>query len=133
MFLNLINGCKFAFKLSSNPEETSDLQKFGKPTSFWIDHVMCNSPGPGCSSVAYGASEEIGPFRINRNGSSLYLNKYSWSRGNNCTFKYLTKQNFLSLLSDFEVLNLYANRSKYSLPRITCRCWILLHKYKFQS
>lgn len=37
--------------------------------------------GPGCSSVAYGASEEIGPFRINRTGSSLYMNKYSWNRG----------------------------------------------------
>ncbi|KAH9806356.1 serine carboxypeptidase 24 [Citrus sinensis] len=82
-----------------------------KPLVLWLNG------GPGCSSVAYGASEEIGPFRINRNGSSLYLNKYSWSRGNNCTFKYLTKQNFLSLLSDFEVLNLYANRSKYSLPQ----------------
>lgn len=37
--------------------------------------------GPGCSSVAYGASEEIGPFRINKTGSSLYLNKYSWNLG----------------------------------------------------
>lgn len=37
--------------------------------------------GPGCSSVAYGASEEIGPFRIDRTGSSLYLNKFSWNRG----------------------------------------------------
>lgn len=39
--------------------------------------------GPGCSSIAYGASEEIGPFRINKTGSSLYLNKYSWNRGKN--------------------------------------------------
>jgi hypothetical protein len=38
--------------------------------------------GPGCSSVAYGASEEIGPFRINRTGVSLYLNKYAWNTGN---------------------------------------------------
>lgn len=38
--------------------------------------------GPGCSSVAYGASEEIGPFRINKTGSSLYLNKYAWNKGN---------------------------------------------------
>lgn len=37
--------------------------------------------GPGCSSVAYGASEEIGPFRINKTGSVLYLNKYSWNKG----------------------------------------------------
>lgn len=37
--------------------------------------------GPGCSSIAYGASEEIGPFRINKTASSLYLNKYSWNKG----------------------------------------------------
>ena len=37
--------------------------------------------GPGCSSVAYGASEEIGPFRIKPNGTGLFLNKYSWNRG----------------------------------------------------
>lgn len=47
--------------------------------------------GPGCSSIAYGASEEIGPFRINKNGSSLYLNKYSWNRG-----KHTIKKNFSS-------------------------------------
>ena len=44
-----------------------------------FNHVCA---GPGCSSVAYGASEEIGPFRINRTGLSLYMNKYSWNRGN---------------------------------------------------
>ncbi|EYU35344.1 hypothetical protein MIMGU_mgv1a021548mg, partial [Erythranthe guttata] len=42
--------------------------------------------GPGCSSVAYGASEEIGPFRINKTSSSLYLNKYSWNRVANILF-----------------------------------------------
>jgi hypothetical protein len=31
--------------------------------------------------VAYGASEEIGPFRIKPNGTGLYLNKYSWNKG----------------------------------------------------
>ncbi|KAF7806538.1 serine carboxypeptidase 24 [Senna tora] len=41
---------------------------------------------PGCSSVAYGASEEIGPFRINKTGSSLYLNKYAWNREANILF-----------------------------------------------
>ncbi|XP_027359473.1 serine carboxypeptidase 24-like isoform X2 [Abrus precatorius] len=46
-----------------------------KPLVLWLNG------GPGCSSVAYGASEEIGPFRINKSGSSLYLNKYAWNRG----------------------------------------------------
>ncbi|XP_061353190.1 serine carboxypeptidase 24 isoform X3 [Gastrolobium bilobum] len=46
-----------------------------KPLVLWLNG------GPGCSSVAYGASEEIGPFRVNKTGSSLYLNKYAWNTG----------------------------------------------------
>lgn len=45
-----------------------------------------NSTGPGCSSVAYGASEEIGPFRINKTSSGLYLNKFSWNNEANLLF-----------------------------------------------
>ncbi|XP_054807712.1 serine carboxypeptidase 24-like isoform X1 [Prosopis cineraria] len=51
-----------------------------KPLVLWLNG------GPGCSSVAYGASEEIGPFRINKTGSSLYLNTYSWNREANILF-----------------------------------------------
>ncbi|KAK9098190.1 hypothetical protein Syun_025235 [Stephania yunnanensis] len=51
-----------------------------KPLVLWLNG------GPGCSSVAYGASEEIGPFRINRTGSSLFLNKYSWNKEANLLF-----------------------------------------------
>ncbi|CAN1328498.1 Serine carboxypeptidase 24 [Linum perenne] len=51
-----------------------------KPLVLWLNG------GPGCSSVAFGASEEIGPFRINKTASSLYLNKYSWNREANILF-----------------------------------------------
>nr|POE74125.1 serine carboxypeptidase 24 [Quercus suber] len=51
-----------------------------KPLVLWFNG------GPGCSSVAFGASEEIGPFRINRTGLSLYLNEYSWNREANLLF-----------------------------------------------
>ncbi|KAJ7979598.1 Carboxypeptidase [Quillaja saponaria] len=51
-----------------------------KPLLLWLNG------GPGCSSVAYGASEEIGPFRLNKTGSSLYLNKYSWNTEANILF-----------------------------------------------
>ncbi|XP_015892154.3 serine carboxypeptidase 24 [Ziziphus jujuba] len=51
-----------------------------KPLVLWLNG------GPGCSSVAYGASEEIGPFRINRTGQSLYRNKYSWNTEANILF-----------------------------------------------
>ncbi|XP_020226976.1 serine carboxypeptidase 24 isoform X1 [Cajanus cajan] len=51
-----------------------------KPLLLWLNG------GPGCSSVAYGASEEIGPFRINKTASSLYLNKYAWNKEANILF-----------------------------------------------
>ncbi|KAJ8562180.1 hypothetical protein K7X08_011471 [Anisodus acutangulus] len=59
-------------------EATTHPEK--KPLALWLNG------GPGCSSVAYGASEEIGPFRINKTGSSLYLNKYSWNKVANILF-----------------------------------------------
>jgi carboxypeptidase C (cathepsin A) len=37
--------------------------------------------GPGCSSLGYGAMEELGPFRVMSDGKTLYLNPYSWNKG----------------------------------------------------
>jgi len=37
--------------------------------------------GPGCSSLGYGAFEELGPFRINSDGKTLYRNPYAWNEG----------------------------------------------------
>ncbi|KAK7266562.1 hypothetical protein RIF29_19210 [Crotalaria pallida] len=51
-----------------------------KPLVIWLNG------GPGCSSVAYGASEEIGPFRINKTASGLYANKFSWNTVANLLF-----------------------------------------------
>ncbi|CAH9144531.1 unnamed protein product, partial [Cuscuta epithymum] len=59
-------------------EATRNPEK--KPLVLWLNG------GPGCSSVAYGASEEIGPFRVNKNASSLYLNYYSWNKVANILF-----------------------------------------------
>ncbi|KAJ4709578.1 Carboxypeptidase [Melia azedarach] len=71
-------------------------EKHGRALFYWLTEAATNpenkplvlwlNGGPGCSSVAYGASEEIGPFRINRNGSSLHLNKNSWNREANIIF-----------------------------------------------
>lgn len=37
--------------------------------------------GPGCSSFGYGAMEELGPFRVNTDGKTLYRNDYAWNNG----------------------------------------------------
>lgn len=47
-----------------------------KPLVLWLNG------GPGCSSIAYGAFEEVGPFRVRPDGQTLYLSPYSWNKGN---------------------------------------------------
>ncbi|KAG8046037.1 hypothetical protein GUJ93_ZPchr0008g13065 [Zizania palustris] len=42
--------------------------------------VLWLNGGPGCSSVGYGASEELGAFRINPDGKTLFLNPYPWNK-----------------------------------------------------
>jgi len=37
--------------------------------------------GPGCSSVGYGATQEIGPFLVDTDGKRLKFNNFSWNRG----------------------------------------------------
>lgn len=37
--------------------------------------------GPGCSSFGYGAMQELGPFRVNSDGRTLYTNQYAWNNG----------------------------------------------------
>jgi hydroxymandelonitrile lyase/serine carboxypeptidase-like clade 2 len=40
--------------------------------------------GPGCSSVGYGAMEELGAFRVHTDGQRLLLNEHAWNKGMLC-------------------------------------------------
>nr|GEW84108.1 serine carboxypeptidase II-2 [Tanacetum cinerariifolium] len=51
-----------------------------KPLVLWLNG------GPGCSSIAYGMSEEVGPFHVDKDGKSVYLNPYSWNTVANLLF-----------------------------------------------
>ncbi|XP_042066755.1 serine carboxypeptidase II-2-like isoform X2 [Salvia splendens] len=51
-----------------------------KPIVLWLNG------GPGCSSIAYGLAEEIGPLHIEKDGKTLYLNRYSWNKVANILF-----------------------------------------------
>ncbi|XP_050235248.1 serine carboxypeptidase-like 35 [Mercurialis annua] len=51
-----------------------------KPLVLWLNG------GPGCSSIAYGAAQELGPFLVQKNGTDLLLNKYSWNKAANLLF-----------------------------------------------
>ncbi|KAJ4962027.1 hypothetical protein NE237_021937 [Protea cynaroides] len=51
-----------------------------KPLLLWLNG------GPGCSSVAYGAAQELGPFLIRNNHSDLVVNDFSWNKAANLLF-----------------------------------------------
>ncbi|GLU10287.1 hypothetical protein SLE2022_271060 [Rubroshorea leprosula] len=58
----------------------ADEDPESKPLLLWLNG------GPGCSSIAYGEAEEIGPFHIRPDGKTLYLNPYSWNQVANILF-----------------------------------------------
>ncbi|KAJ7955678.1 Carboxypeptidase [Quillaja saponaria] len=58
----------------------ADEDPDSKPLVLWLNG------GPGCSSIAYGEAEEIGPFHIKADGKTLYPNPYSWNRIANILF-----------------------------------------------
>ncbi|KAL0004887.1 hypothetical protein SO802_012448 [Lithocarpus litseifolius] len=74
-----------------------------KPLVLWLNG------GPGCSSVAYGAAQELGPFLVQLNGIKLNLNKFSWNKVANILFleapvgvgfSYTNKSKDLHMLGD---------------------------------
>ncbi|PHU14081.1 Serine carboxypeptidase-like 40 [Capsicum chinense] len=42
--------------------------------------------GPGCSSLAYGGFQELGPFRVNSDGKTLHKNNFAWNHAANVLF-----------------------------------------------
>ncbi|KAK3422942.1 hypothetical protein EUGRSUZ_G03292, partial [Eucalyptus grandis] len=54
--------------------------KDSMPLLLWLNG------GPGCSSLAYGAMQELGPFRVYSDGKTLYRNKFAWNIAANVLF-----------------------------------------------
>ncbi|XVF05018.1 hypothetical protein REPUB_Repub05bG0135100 [Reevesia pubescens] len=48
--------------------------------------VLWLNGGPGCSSFGYGAMTELGPFRVNSDGQTLFRNEYAWNNVANVIF-----------------------------------------------
>ncbi|XP_006655142.3 serine carboxypeptidase 2-like [Oryza brachyantha] len=71
-------------------------EQAGRALFYWLQEapaaaqpaplVLWLNGGPGCSSVAYGASEELGAFRIRPDGATLFLNDYRWNKLANILF-----------------------------------------------
>ncbi|XP_022954553.1 serine carboxypeptidase-like 31 isoform X2 [Cucurbita moschata] len=60
------------YEAASHPDQ--------KPLVLWLNG------GPGCSSVGYGATQEIGPFIVDNDANGLKLNDYSWNKEANMLF-----------------------------------------------
>ncbi|XP_076901776.1 serine carboxypeptidase-like 40 [Bidens hawaiensis] len=58
----------------------AEKSKESLPLLLWLNG------GPGCSSLSYGAMQELGPFRVNSDGKTLYRNKFAWNRAANVLF-----------------------------------------------
>ncbi|KAK8607926.1 hypothetical protein V6N13_023370 [Hibiscus sabdariffa] len=60
------------YEAMSHPDE--------KPLVLWLNG------GPGCSSVGYGATQEIGPFLVDTDGRGIKFNNFSWNKEANMLF-----------------------------------------------
>ncbi|MFS8027477.1 putative carboxypeptidase D [Helianthus anomalus] len=58
----------------------AEKSKESLPLLLWLNG------GPGCSSLGYGAMQELGPFRVNSDGKTLYKNKFAWNHAANVLF-----------------------------------------------
>lgn len=79
-----LNGGKFMWQFCNS--EYTGLSLFIPLNSFLLRTLIITilgTAGPGCSSVAGGAMTELGPFRVNSDGKTLWYNKYAW---NNCEY-----------------------------------------------
>lgn len=75
--VNQQSGRSLFYWLTESP---TNRDPKSRPLLLWLNG------GPGCSSVAYGAAEEIGPLHINSDGKTLYMNPYSWNKLANLLF-----------------------------------------------
>ncbi|KAL1532191.1 Serine carboxypeptidase-like 27 [Salvia divinorum] len=75
--VNEQNGRALFYWLTEAPKDRSPDSR---PLVLWLNG------GPGCSSIALGAAEEMGPFRIHSDGRTLFLNPYAWNKLANFLF-----------------------------------------------
>ncbi|KFK25189.1 hypothetical protein AALP_AA8G078500 [Arabis alpina] len=48
--------------------------------------VLWLNGGPGCSSIAFGAAQELGPFLVHTKSGNLTFNNFSWNKEANMLF-----------------------------------------------
>ncbi|KAK6805723.1 hypothetical protein RDI58_003508 [Solanum bulbocastanum] len=75
-------GSKENDKISALPEQPS-AARFNQ----YAGYVTVDAyAGPGCSSLGAGAMDELGPFRVNNDRKTLWLNQFAWNNVANILF-----------------------------------------------
>ncbi|XP_048574914.1 serine carboxypeptidase 1-like [Triticum urartu] len=76
------NGRALFYYLVESPSGASD-----KPLVLWLNGVtLLAYTGPGCSSLGYGAMQELGPFRVTEDNKTLSRNVNAWNNVANVIF-----------------------------------------------
>ncbi|KAG6575709.1 Serine carboxypeptidase-like 40, partial [Cucurbita argyrosperma subsp. sororia] len=73
--VNKTAGRAFYYYFVESPQNKTSL-----PLLLWLNG------GPGCSSLAFGAMAELGPFRARSDGKTLFHNRFSWIHVANVLF-----------------------------------------------
>ncbi|KAL2936465.1 Serine carboxypeptidase-like 29 [Bienertia sinuspersici] len=94
--INSLPGQNFDVEFAQYSGYVTVNEEFGRSLFYWFIEAVedpSSKPlllwlngGPGCSSIALGEAEEIGPFHIQKDGKTLYLNPYSWNKVANILF-----------------------------------------------
>ncbi|CAL9099630.1 unnamed protein product [Musa acuminata var. zebrina] len=79
------NGLRDADKITALPGQPGGVD-FDQSAGHVTPLVLWLNGGPGCSSLAYGAMEELGPFRVKSDGKTLERNPYAWNEVANVLF-----------------------------------------------
>lgn len=116
-------------------------QKAGRALFYWLVEspavrrpatrplVLWLNGGPGCSSVAYGAAEEVGPFRIRSDGKTLYHNPYSWNNCERPFIHYYADQMFVEISQWIIDFHDFMSSGQYPVFGISCWCRFLVLKH----
>ncbi|XP_051146958.1 uncharacterized protein LOC127262351 [Andrographis paniculata] len=83
-----VSFCQYSGYVTVDPEA-------GRALFYWFTEsqnasrdplVLWLTGGPGCSSVGIGALMELGPFRVNPDGKTLWQNEHAWNTVANMLF-----------------------------------------------
>ncbi|KAH9758378.1 Carboxypeptidase [Citrus sinensis] len=97
------DGRSLFYYFVESPQNSSS-----KPLVLWLNG------GPGCSSFGAGAMMELGPFRVNKDGKTLYQNEYAWNKGETARDSYTFLVNWLERFPEYKTRDFFIAGESYA-------------------